>query len=383
MRSVFAIAALAATAAAIKLAEDFPTEGEVMDFAKENGITEEDVAAAIAEYCPECETEDDVVEFLKKNEKKIKAELELAQQSEGEESEGDEPKEKKPKGEDTEGEESEEKKPKGDKPESGSDVESDAELELAQEEESTEDAPKEKKPKGDKPEGDKPECSGAESGSDSDISSGESDVESEEDLDVEELAQEDDVDMADVEKDVKDFIDGLWEHADTNGDGTLDADEGEAALRWAAGKGYITEEEGMAIFDHVAEFAGEDGVVSKDEMFEAGKAAAEEHPEYAEELYRDAKDAIEGADLESETKDFIDEFWTMADTNGDDTIDADEGMAALTLMAESGAIDADEVDAIFAHVAEFAGEDGVVSKEEMFDAAVAAADEAEEFEAEE
>jgi len=68
----------------------------------------------------------------------------------------------------------------------------------------------------------------------------------------------------------------------------------------------------------------------------------------------------------------------VADTNGDDTIDADEGMAALTLMAESGAIDADEVDAIFAHVAGFAGEDGVVSKEEMFDAAVAAADEAEE-----
>jgi len=303
MRSVFAIAAIAASAAAIKLAEDFPTEGEVMDFAAEHGITEEDVAAAIAEYCPECEDEDDVVEFLKKNEKKIKAELELAQQSEGEESEGDEPKEKKPKGEDTEGEESEEKKPKGDKPESGSDVESDAELELAQEEESTEDAPKEKKPKGDKPEGDKPEgdkpeCSGAESGSDSDISSGESDVESEEDLDVEELAQEDDVDMADVEKDVKDFIDGLWEHADTNGDGTLDADEGEAALRWAAGKGYITEEEGMAIFDHVAEFAGEDGVVSKDEMFEAGKAAAEEHPEEAEKLYNDAKDAIEAADVE-------------------------------------------------------------------------------------
>ena len=107
-----------------------------------------------------------------------------------------------------------------------------------------------------------------------------------------ELAQEE-TPEDDEEATVKYFIDELWFHGDANEDGTLDEDEGRAALEWFVGEDHMNEEEAMAIFEHVGDFAGEDEVVSKEEMFEAAKAAAEEHPESAEELYRGIKDFVE------------------------------------------------------------------------------------------
>ena len=76
MRSVFAIAALAASAAAIKLTQDLPTEGECKDFAKKMGVTEKDVEDALKEACPECETEADVIAFLEDNEDEVIATVE-------------------------------------------------------------------------------------------------------------------------------------------------------------------------------------------------------------------------------------------------------------------------------------------------------------------
>ena len=96
-----------------------------------------------------------------------------------------------------------------------------------------------------------------------------------------ELAQEE-TPEDDTEANVKYFVDELWLHADANDDGTLDGDEGYATLLWFADEGVLAEEEAWAIVDHIGDFAGEDNAVSKEEMFEAVKAAEEEHPEFDE-----------------------------------------------------------------------------------------------------
>ena len=70
-----------------------------------------------------------------------------------------------------------------------------------------------------------------------------------------------------MNSDAKRFIDALWSHANTNGDDKLDAAEFETGLLWAVNKGYLEEDEAKAFFDRIGEFAGEDDMVSKKEMF--------------------------------------------------------------------------------------------------------------------
>ena len=70
-----------------------------------------------------------------------------------------------------------------------------------------------------------------------------------------------------MNSDAKAFIDALWSHANTNGDDKLDAAEFETGLLWAVKKGYLEEDEAKAFFDCIGEFAGEDDMVSKKQMF--------------------------------------------------------------------------------------------------------------------
>ena len=64
----------------------------------------------------------------------------------------------------------------------------------------------------------------------------------------------------------------IFKKIDADGNGTLDEKEGFRALYCMVEWEFMTEDEAFAAYDHIGSFAGDDGVVSPEEMGKAVEA---------------------------------------------------------------------------------------------------------------